>query len=162
MLAAPSARKHVAGTEGLVQITPFCYHTVSAVMLPVGTQPLDSQHPPLAAPPLGSANKKKAFPPRWLQAKNLQVKKDVRRKAPGREGDLIWVCCCCCCWRATVVLVFRAARRNREGTNSGERYAGVPSLSAFLNPPTLRPSPSQALSHAGPHQLCTRLLLWLF
>lgn len=30
------------------------YHTVSAVMLLVGTQPLRSQHPPLTALPLGS------------------------------------------------------------------------------------------------------------
>lgn len=60
---------------GLVQITPFCYHTVSAVMLPVGTQPLDSQHPPLAAPPLGSDNTKKTFPPAGC-----------KQKPPGEEG----------------------------------------------------------------------------
>lgn len=56
------------------------YDTVSAVMLLVGTQPLRSQHPPLTALPLGSAKTS----PRWLEA-NLQVKKDVRREAPGRR-----------------------------------------------------------------------------
>lgn len=69
--------------------------------------------------------------------------------------------------RATDVLGFSAARRSRDGKNSGERYAGVPSLSAFLNPPTLRPSPSQAPSRRPPparHQtaaLATFLLIYL-
>lgn len=121
-------------------------------MLLVGTQPLRSQHPPLTALPLGSAKTS----PRWLEA-TLQVKKDVRREAL-YLGLLLLLLLLESDGRAC----FSAARRNREGTNSWKCYAGVPSLSAFLNPPTLRPSPSQALSHAGPHQLCTRLLFWLF
>lgn len=44
-----------------------------------------------------------------------------------------------------------------------EYYAGVPSLSAFLNPPTLRPSPpSVSLSHRPPPALYQTAALAVF
>lgn len=60
---------------------------------------------------------------------------------------------------------FSAARRSREGENSGERYADVPSLSAFLNPPTLRPSQALSLSRRPPparYQTAALAIFYLF
>lgn len=155
------SREHVAGME-VSQKRTILYNTVSAVMLLVGTQPLRSQHPPLTARPLGSPN---------LRVEGGEGGEDVRGEAPGTNlaeeatlsgsgaaaGDVADEESDGRAW-------FSAARRSREGENSGERYADVPSLSAFLNPPTLRPSQALSLSHthAGPHPLGTRLLLWLF
>lgn len=62
-------------------------------------------------------------------------------------------------WRATDVLGFSAARRSRGGKNSGERYAASPPSRRFLTRPHCVLLPLR-LSHAGPHQLGTRLLLW--
>lgn len=136
--------EHVAGME-VSQKRTILYNTVSAVMLLVGTQPLRSQHPPLTARPLSSPN---------LRVEGGEGGEDVRGEAPGTNlaeeatlsgsgaaaGDVADEESDGRAW-------FSAARRSREGENSGERYADVPSLSAFLNPPTLRPSQALSLSH---------------
>lgn len=108
-------------------------------MLLVGTQPLRSQHPPLTPLPLGSA-----IPPRRLET-NLQVDRTITGfSQPGvRHGGHVQGKC----GDRWMSLFFGSKEeREREGKKRWEYYAGVPSLSAFLNPPTLRPSPSQALS----------------
>lgn len=152
MLGAPSAENMSQGRRVRYKHTIF-YDTVSAVMLLVGTQSLRSQHPPLAAPPPGSA---KTSPP--LAGSKPPGEEGREERSSRKEATLSGSAAAAAGERRTRLF----CRRNREGTNSVKRYAGVPSLSALLNPPTLRPSPSQTLSHAGPHQLCARLLLWLF
>lgn len=61
-------------------------------------------------------------------------------------------------WRRMDVLVFRLC--GGKGKKRWEYF--VPSLSAFLNPPTLRPSRSRSLSLSGPRQLHQTAALAVF
>lgn len=117
-------------------------------MLLVGTQPLRSQHPPLTALPLGSPKlrlRKRGGVEVWREAPGTNLPGGgVTLSGPGAAaGD-----------EAGVESDGRARFFGCTEEQRREKQRGalrcVPSLSAFLNPPTLRPSPSQALSRRPP------------
>lgn len=124
-MLAPPAENMSQGRRLRYKHTIF-YDTVSAVMLLVGTQPLGSQHPPLTAPPLGSAKSS----PRWLEA-NLQAKTDVRREAPRRRRPYLGLLLLL----LPDALVFSAARRNREEQTVGSAPLASPPSRPFSTRP---------------------------
>lgn len=122
-------------------------------MLLVGTLPstlaASASHAPAARlgnPPRRLKNKTS----RWRGRGHTDAPK--RRRVGGGERERWW---CRCSFSPGVETRGRFERRDgcpcflgstEERRKRWEYYAGVPSLSAFLNPPTLRPSPALSLS----------------
>lgn len=129
------------------------YDTVSAVMLLVGTQPLRSQHPPLTALPLGSAKTSPPLagskPPGEEGREERSSRKETTLSGSAAAGE-----------RRTCLFFRLHGGTEREQTVGNVTLASPPSRH-FLTRPHCVLLPLR-LSHAGPHQLCTRLLFWLF
>lgn len=124
---------------------------MSAVtMLLVGTQPLGSQHPPHT--PAATAGNKP--PGKQGRAECVETEPPEMTEVSRFQSDAGGI------WRRIDVLVFRLC--GGEGKKRWEYFAGVPSLSAFLNPPTLRPSLSLSLSLSVPRQLYQTAALAVF
>lgn len=145
------------------------YRVASALMLPAGTQPstlaASASHAPAAR--LGDPPRKQTS--RWRGHTDTPARFD-----PPPPSFFYFLFGCYCksgveipfvrgAQRPMDVLVFSALRR-RERWKTVGILRRVPSLSAFLNPPTLRPSPSQArsLSRRPPPALCQTAALAVF
>lgn len=148
MLAAPPAENMSQERRGV----KILYHTVSAVMLLVGTQPLRSQHPPPQRCRSARAEEKKG--------KGGVERSSGDEPSWGRGGDFIWIWCCCggCGGRRTCS-GFRLHGGAEKGKTAGSVTLASPPSRHLLTRPHCVLLPLR-LSHAGPHQLGTRLLLW--